>query len=374
MRGLRAASWQEHPGAVVRLGEQKGDAIGRTCLFCESEMRLDEAGGLCTSCASVTMDAYGIALEDWQLYHWPKLASFGTLGERYSVKAYDHHSCWTAASVWIVMVIAVSSLIFFFTGSGESTFGWGIFLAVLLLIAAGLAENKISSSVTQKRQRILMGSPIASRIKAYEQALAARYEAREQNRQRIEKHREALRVEQKAERDAERARMRKVTSYWESLSGVEFERELASLFIRVGYQVEMTPPSRDDGVDLVLRKDGQVGIVQCKRYSQPVGPAAARELFGSMNAYPADYAILACTGGFTQGVRQFVCGKQMHLMSVHDIVQLSERGETTPEPQAILTQQRCPRCGAKMTLREGKYGMFLSCTRYPKCRGSRSVA
>ena len=265
-------------------------------MFCESEMRPDEAGELCTLCASVTMELYGVTLEDWQLYHWPNWASVGAL---------EQHSCWIAALVWIAMVLAVGGLPTLVTGNSEWV-GVGITSALPLLIVAGIIEYKISSLITRERQRALLESPAASCIKAYEQALAVRYRAREKNRQHVEEQREALRVKQEAERKAQRARQRKAISYWESLSGIEFERELASLFMRIGYEVEMTPPSRDDGVDLVLRKHDKVGIVQCKRYSQPVGPAAARELFGSMVAYPADYAILACTGGFTQGVREFV--------------------------------------------------------------------
>ena len=28
---------------------------------------------------------------------------------------------------------------------------------------------------------------------------------------------------------------------------------------------------------------------------------------------------------------------------------------------------RCPRCGGKLVLREGKYGSFYGCSNYPKC-------
>ena len=61
-------------------------------------------------------------------------------------------------------------------------------------------------------------------------------------------------------------------------------------------------------------------VVQCKRYSDPVGPAAAQELLGSMVHHGADHATLASTGGFTLGVRPFIAGKQMSLMTLSDIV------------------------------------------------------
>ncbi|MCC7493676.1 MAG: type I DNA topoisomerase [Fimbriimonadaceae bacterium] len=37
--------------------------------------------------------------------------------------------------------------------------------------------------------------------------------------------------------------------------------------------------------------------------------------------------------------------------------------------QAVETDHDCPQCGAKMLLREGRYGQFLGCSRYPECNG-----
>jgi hypothetical protein len=45
---------------------------------------------------------------------------------------------------------------------------------------------------------------------------------------------------------------------------------------------------------------------------------------------------------------------------------------TTSSPQSSVAP--CPRCGASMTRRHGRYGPFLSCTRYPACKGSRPFA
>lgn len=43
---------------------------------------------------------------------------------------------------------------------------------------------------------------------------------------------------------------------------------------------------------------------------------------------------------------------------------------TPPTPDEKLP---CPDCGAPLTLRWGRYGWFLSCTRYPDCKGSHCV-
>ena len=61
-----------------------------------------------------------------------------------------------------------------------------------------------------------------------------------------------------------------------------FEDLLGEAYRRQGYQVlETLGASADGGVDLVLRKDGAVTLVQCKRWKgKPVPVQTVRELFG----------------------------------------------------------------------------------------------
>jgi hypothetical protein len=40
---------------------------------------------------------------------------------------------------------------------------------------------------------------------------------------------------------------------------------------------------------------------------------------------------------------------------------------------AASPEERCPKCGGPMVPRNGRYGPFLSCARYPECRGTRRV-
>jgi DNA topoisomerase-1 len=37
------------------------------------------------------------------------------------------------------------------------------------------------------------------------------------------------------------------------------------------------------------------------------------------------------------------------------------------------TQELCPECGSPMQVKLGRYGKFLSCTRYPDCKGTRQI-
>ena len=38
------------------------------------------------------------------------------------------------------------------------------------------------------------------------------------------------------------------------------------------------------------------------------------------------------------------------------------------DPTSVNIQKICPVCGAQMKLREGRYGEFLGCSRYPNCK------
>lgn len=113
--------------------------------------------------------------------------------------------------------------------------------------------------------------------------------------------------------------------FWRSLSGRSFERELAAAFERQGFAVELTPPSGDKGIDIVLRRNGRTTIVQCKATAKPVGPAVARELYGTLLASGADDAILAATAGVTRAAREFLEDKPIRVVGMAEILALHIR-------------------------------------------------
>ncbi len=110
--------------------------------------------------------------------------------------------------------------------------------------------------------------------------------------------------------------------FWESLSGREFEFEMANLFRTHGYTVDVTGGSGDKGVDLAMTKGDRCTVVQCKRYKNRANPAVVRELYGTLTAIGAHDAILVCTGGFTSGVYNFVRDKPIQLIDMDGILAL----------------------------------------------------
>jgi len=113
--------------------------------------------------------------------------------------------------------------------------------------------------------------------------------------------------------------------YWKSLSGKEFEKELSLLYKRKGYNVSLTPSTDDKGVDIIMTKNEKKIIVQCKAHKKPVGVGAIRELYGALNHFKSDKAILASVSGFTSGVKDFAKNKPIELVSLDQIIDIQNR-------------------------------------------------
>jgi len=177
------------------------------------------------------------------------------------------------------------------SSEGHGELGTLAFLAILLgtaYIAAALPQfytSQESSSIARMRRR----------IRRYEEAVE-RYELRQEQ-------------------------------YWVNLRGQAFEKRLAGLYRHLGYAVTETKGSYDGGVDLDLYKDGKRLIVQCKGHEKPIGVAAARDLYGTFMHSGADSAILACPAGFTNGVRTFVEGKPIELISAKELIALADAAD-----------------------------------------------
>ena len=274
--------------------------------------------------------------------------------------------CFLGLFVTISMVFLLG---FVFEQDGLAIFAIipGFFVASGMM---GLVESFI---VRFKRDRLLK-SPVASQIRLYEESLAAYNREQWEATWAEEKRLDAEREREREQLESEQARRRKLVEHWMSLSGPGFERELGTVYRHLGYLVESTAGSGDGGVDLILRKNGKTIVVQCKSHQAPVGPAIARELFGAMVASGADSAILACTGGFTRGVIEFVHGKPIALISASELATLGGAVEERPQDK-VNSPPICPKpgCGKEMVPRIGQYGRFWGCPRFPRCRGFRSI-
>jgi restriction system protein len=167
-----------------------------------------------------------------------------------------------------------------------------------------------------------------------------------------------------------------------------FEDLLGEAFRRQGYKVQETlGGGADGGVDLVLTRDGNVTLVQCKRWrNRPVPVQTVRELYGVLHDRGAAAAKLVATTNFTSDAIAFAQGKPIELIGEAELlrlirsVQTSGKIEATPPPLpfGLADSPSCPVCNSVMVMRTARRGAnagseFWGCSNYPKCRGTREI-
>jgi HJR/Mrr/RecB family endonuclease len=109
----------------------------------------------------------------------------------------------------------------------------------------------------------------------------------------------------------------------------KFEELVAELLRDLGYEVVLTPASKDGGFDIRAYHKTSIGtfltLVECKRYSpeHPVGVEVVRGLRGVAELEKASFSMIATTSRFTAGARQFV-SRVKHQMSLKDGQGLAE--------------------------------------------------
>ncbi|MNZ98477.1 Mrr restriction system protein [compost metagenome] len=179
----------------------------------------------------------------------------------------------------------------------------------------------------------------------------------------------------------------------DGMSWQEFELLVGEAFRLRGYAVEETASGPDGGVDLVLRKDGEKLLVQCKQWrAYKVGVSVIRELYGVMAAQGAAGGFVVTSGRFTGEAKAFAEGRNLTLIDGEQLVRWLPA--TCPLPAASATAQAapangrgassasaqapiCPICQATMRRRTAKRGanvgrQFWGCSKFPVCRGVRA--
>jgi len=172
-----------------------------------------------------------------------------------------------------------------------------------------------------------------------------------------------------------------------ALGWQDFEQLVGEAFRRQGYTVEESGLGADGGIDLILRKDGQRTLVQCKQWRRRKVPVnVAREMYGLLAHHGVHAVQIATVGGFTPDAARFAQGKPITLIdgdALLSVLGAVQAGDAVPslriEPLTHSTQTvasmvpACPRCGSQMVKRRNRRigNEFWGCPEYPSCRGTR---
>ncbi len=171
------------------------------------------------------------------------------------------------------------------------------------------------------------------------------------------------------------------------ISWGDFERLVAEHFHRAGFQVSRAGGNGpDNGIDLVLHKNNEKHLVQCKQWrAYKVGVQPVREFYGIMAADGAAGGYFVTSGVYTDEARKFAQGLNLELIDGSRLKGMISTAQKTSSP--LASQQKtgnetaaltCPKCGGQMIRRMARQGSnagneFWGCAAFPKCNGIRPL-
>jgi HJR/Mrr/RecB family endonuclease len=150
----------------------------------------------------------------------------------------------------------------------------------------------------------------------------------------------------------------------------QFEELMEQVFRSKGWTVARTQPEADGGADLILRRRGEQGLAQCKKWRQDVPVLHVRAFYGVMAGEKAKTGFFVTTSAFTPEAERFAKAVGIQLIWGRTLLRevATARGEPLPTgPRGVPS---CPVCGSATRLTTGPYGRFWGCSRFPdKCDG-----
>lgn len=179
----------------------------------------------------------------------------------------------------------------------------------------------------------------------------------------------------------------------ESLRALEWsdlEVLVRAVYARQGYSAtRLGGFGADGGIDVVLRRDGNKVLVQCKQWrARQVSVNVVRELLGAVTSERADRGVVVTCGTFTGDAWGYANANGLELVDGMQLLELVRQVQRVPRDAASPTSPQllepgtgplpCPACGGRMVLRQAMRGAnrgstFFGCTRYPVCKGTRSM-
>lgn len=101
--------------------------------------------------------------------------------------------------------------------------------------------------------------------------------------------------------------------------GLGFEKHLAEMFRRHGFEVSETPSTGDQGADLIVSKLGQNFAVQAKYYSNPVGNSAVQQAISALAFYNTRHAMVVTNSTFTRSARDLATKTGVRLVDGEEL-------------------------------------------------------
>ena len=103
------------------------------------------------------------------------------------------------------------------------------------------------------------------------------------------------------------------------MKGHDFEEFMKEVYKALGYKVEQTKKSGDQGIDLIIKKHFKKIGIQLKRYSKPVGNSAVQEAVAGKKYYKLDRVCVLTNRDFTKSAKELAKANKVELLSRDDL-------------------------------------------------------
>jgi restriction system protein len=110
----------------------------------------------------------------------------------------------------------------------------------------------------------------------------------------------------------------------ENCSPTEFEYICSQALINCGWTARTTKATGDQGVDVIAEKDDLKLVLQCKKYSTPVGNKAVQEIYAGQQHELADFAAVVTSSTYTKSAKQLASTCGVLLLHVNDLSSIND--------------------------------------------------
>ena len=103
------------------------------------------------------------------------------------------------------------------------------------------------------------------------------------------------------------------------MSPEEFEHYCAAVLQEMKWKARVTQVSGDQGVDIVADKRGMRIVIQCKKYSKPVGNRAVQEIVAAIAHEHAQRGVVVTTSDYTPAAENLAASNEVLLLHHSDL-------------------------------------------------------
>jgi len=143
------------------------------------------------------------------------------------------------------------------------------------------------------------------------------------------------------------------------LSGPDFENHVAETYRRLGYRVEVTKQSGDQGVDVIADNGTERLAIQTKQYTGSVGNDSVQEANAGKTFYNCTQAVVVCTSTFTSAARALARATNVELIDGKAYAQLVQHTRPKALPKRLPIPSGPPLVRELILLGAGALVLFV---------------